>query len=116
MKFTSFLLILAFLFFYIKSNNLRSLDDRINNKRKQSYEACIRLTQKAPHLNLSCENLLYDNIETNEESEKKIKLRGAEIKTLLIDESEIRKVNKIEEIKLRNLIQKLSKNNQNKKD
>ena len=57
-------------------------------ERKESYEACVRIRNKAPNLNLKCEDLL-EGIVSNEENEQ---------------------------IKLRKLIQKLSNGNNLRKD
>ena len=51
-----------------------------------------------------------------EEDEERGENDNSEIKTLFIDENNTRKVNKSEEIKLRNLIQKLSNGNKLRKD
>ena len=105
MKLLIITLTITFLIFGIENNNLLSTKTRLIEEKKESYNACIRLKLKAPNFNLKCENLL-DNIITNKEEIKK-----DEIKTLPINESNTRKVNKKEETKLRNLIQDLSNRN-----
>ena len=99
------------LFFFILGNvELSSSKGIIYNDRRDSYESCIKLRMKAPYFNLKCENLLENDVyeekinEKSENSENKIK-------TLYLGESGARKVNKSQEIKLRNLIQKLSNEN-----
>ena len=57
-----------------------------------------------------------NTINKKEENQRKEKINNTEIKTLIIDESNTRKVNKSEEIKLRNLIKKLSKGINQRKD
>ena len=111
MKLPIILLCIIFLIFGIGSHNLRTTEDLLK-ERKESYDACIRLRNKAPNLDLKCEHLLDDMEEDEERGEND----NSEIKTLFIDENNTRKVNKREEIKLRNLIQKLSNGNKLRKD
>ena len=97
----------------IGSNELSS-NDNLNREQRESYEACIRLKRKAPYFNLKCEHLL-DNIhyiETINRNENKY--NG--VKVLSIYESNTRKVNKSEEMKLRTLIEKISSRNKLSKD
>ena len=105
MKWPFIALPIMFLMFIIGSNELSS-NDREN---KESYEACIRLKKKAPYFNLKCEHLLPLPKGINQSGNKNIK-------TLYINESNIRKVSKIEENKLKKLMQKLSTENKLTKD
>ena len=115
MKVQLIILSIFFLIFGIENNSLSFTTNILNEDKKESYEACIRLRTKAPNLNLKCEHLL-DTINRNEENQKKDEINYAEIKTLIIRESNTRKVNKSEEIKLRDLIKKLSNDNKQRKD
>ena len=105
MKWPFIALPIMFLMFIIGSNELSS-NDREN---KESYEACIRLKKKAPYFNLNCEHLLPLQKSINQSGNKNIK-------TLYINESNIRKVSKIEESKLKKLMKKLSNENKLRKD
>ena len=108
MNFISFLLIIIFLIFGIENNTLLSPKRKnLYEERIESYQDCIKLKIKAPNLNLKCEHLLDDFILRDTKSQKTNK-----IKTLLIDSSNTRKVNKMEEIKLRKLVQVLSNKKQ----
>ena len=82
-----------------------SSTNAVNKNRKESYHSCIRLREKAPYFNLKCE-ILLDDIKDNRE-----KFNGnivTKIKALSLDKSSTRKVDKNQEIKLKNLIRKLS--------
>ena len=116
MKSFAIALSILFIMFVIGSNALSSSSNAILIKeRKESYQACIRLRTKAPNLNLQCENLL-ENIPTDEETEKNNDKNSQGVKFLSNDVSLTRKVNKKEEIKLRNLIKKLSNENRTRRD
>ena len=106
---------MTFLIFGIQNNNLLSINNTINEERKESYEACLKLRSKAPNLNLKCERLI-ENIINNRKTNENDEINNTEIKTLSLDESVTRKVNKSEEKKLRNLIKKLSNENKLRKD
>ena len=71
-------------------------------EQNEAYEACNSLRMKAPYLNLRCEKL----IESSEKNGEIANMKG--IKLLSSNEANTRKVNKSEEIKLRNLIKKLT--------
>ena len=115
MKLPIVIVSIFFLIFGIENYNLAFLNEIVNDNKKESYDACIRLRTKAPNLNLKCEHLL-DTINKKEENQRKEKINNTEIKTLIVDESNTRMVNKSEEIKLRNLINKLTKGNNQRKD
>ena len=111
MKISIIIICIIFLIFGIENNNLSVS----KNNLKESYEACRRLKEKAPLLNLKCEHIL-DNFKANVENDKKHEINNNNIKTIFINKSHIRKVNKNEEKKLRNLIQNLSKGKKLRKD
>ena len=107
MKWLFFALPITLLMFIIGSNELSSND----KEKKESYEACIKLKKKAPYFNLKCEHLLPLPIAINHYN-----AGNKNIKTLYINESNIRKVSKIEENKLKKLMQKLSNEGKLRKD
>ena len=113
MKSFAFALSILFIMFIIGSNALSSSNAILIKERKESYQACIRLRSKAPNLNLQCENLL-DNLPT-EETVKNVESNNPRIKILSDEAAVTRKVNKSQEIKLRNLIKKLT-NEKNLRD
>ncbi len=92
--------------FIIGSNELSSND----KEKMESYEACIKLKRKAPYFNLKCEHLLPMSKSISHYKHAK------NIKTLYINESNVRKVSKNEENKLKKLMQKLSNENKLRKD
>ena len=95
------------------SNALSFTNTKLINDRMESYEACVRLRNKAPSLKLNCENL-KENINSEEVNIEETNHSG--IKLLSSTEAETRKVNKSQEMKLRNLIKKLSHESSLKKD
>ena len=107
MKWLFFALPIILLMLMIGSNELSSND----KEKKESYEACIKLKKKAPYFNLKCEHLLPLPKAINH-----YKSGNKNIKTLYINESNIRKVSKIEENKLKKLMQKLSSEGKLRKD
>ena len=111
----SFAIALPILLFMsiIGSNALPSSNSLLNKERRESYQACIRLRAKAPNFNLKCENLI-ENIHSKEVEMEDANSNG--VKILSTDVARTRKVNKIEEIKLRNLIKKLTNQNKLRKD
>ena len=82
-------------------------NEAVKQQKEESYLACMNLKKKAPFINLNCQKILESlpiiNSALNEEN------KG--IKTLSKSDSETRKVNESEEIKLRNLIRKLYSEN-----
>ena len=99
--------------FIISSNELSS-NSFLNNEQSDSYKACIKLKRKAPYFNLKCEHLL-NNPSTPEKVRKK-ETKNISVKTLTLSELSTRKVNKIEEIKLRKLMLNLSNENKLRED
>ena len=75
------------------------------NQKEQSYKACMDLKRKAPFIKLNCETIL-ESVTTIESDKNE---NG--IKTLSRQDSETRKVNQNQEIKLRHLIRKLYSEN-----
>ena len=114
MKWLFIALPILMLKFFIGSNELSSKNNIIIEKR-ESYDACIRLRNKAPYFNLKCERLL-DKVPIIETVNKKDRNNNNGVITLSTYELNTRKVSKGEENKLRNLIQKLSSKNKLRKD
>ena len=105
MKFIAIALSLIFIISIIGSNAFTSSNFLKLKEQQESYIACKSLKSKAPYLKLNCENLA---------PKKVVKMENAQlsnIKILQNHETETRKVNKSEEIKLRNLIRKLKNQN-----
>ena len=105
MKSIAIALSLIFIISIIGSNAFTSSNFLRLKEQQESYIACKILKSKAPYLKLNCENLA---------PKKVVKMENAQlsnIKILQNHETETRKVNKSEEIKLRNLIRKLKNQN-----
>ena len=92
---------LIFIVFTLGSNALTSSNLSRFKEQQESYLACKSLKSKAPYLKLNCENL------APKLQEKRDNPEYTNIKILPTYETETRKVNKSEEMKLRNLIRKL---------
>ena len=97
---------IIFTVFVIGSNAFTSSNLSNRKSQEESYLACKSLKRKAPNLRLNCENLSLKKFE-----EEEIKNKNNGVKILHTSESDTRKVNKNEELKLRNLIQKLKYQN-----
>ena len=80
--------------------------ETVKQQMQESYTACMDLKRKAPFINLNCQKILesFPMIKSALNEEKGIK-------TLSKSDSETRKVNESEEIKLRNLLRKLYSEN-----
>ena len=105
MKSIAIALSLIFIISIIGSNAFTSSNFLRLKEQQESYIACKSLKSKAPYLKLNCENLA---------PKKVVKMENAQlsnIKILQNHETETRKVNKSEEIKLRNLIRNLKNQN-----
>ena len=105
MKSIAIALSFIFIISIIGSNAFTSSNFLRLKEQQESYIACKSLKSKAPYLKLNCENLA---------PKKVVKMENAQlsnIKILQNHETETRKVNKSEEIKLRNLIRKLKNQN-----
>ena len=116
MKSLAIALSIVYLIFTIGSNELSSSNNIALKEKRESYMACIRLKIKAPNLNLNCENLLENFPFQETENVNDSNLRTPGVKILSTDEAVTRKVNKSEELKLRNLIKKLSSENKLRRD
>ena len=108
MKLLTFALPIIFFMFIIGSNSKPFSNIVLINEKRESYRACLRLKKNAPNLNLKCEKL-KENINLEE-------TQHIHIKFLSPVETETRKVNKEEEIKLRKLIKNLYKGNNLRKN
>ena len=108
MKWLFIALPIVLLIFIIGCNEMSS-NIIISEEIKESFEACMRLKRNAPYFNLNCHRLIekipkpetVDNHEANKKG----------VKTLSTYESNTIKVNKIEEIKLKKFIRRLSNEN-----
>ena len=94
---------IIYIVFMIGSNALTSSNLLKLKEQEESYLACKNLKATVPHLKLNCENLLPKKSETG-------------VKILTNDETKTKKVNKIQEIKLRNLMRKLTYENEMKSE
>ena len=106
--------VIAFVFIFtayiLTSNAMPNFLPNLTKEQTEAYEACNRLKMKAPYLNLKCEKL----IETSEKKGENSNMKG--IKLLSSNDANTRKVDKSEEIKLRNLIKKLTSESNIRKD
>ena len=105
MKSLAIALSIIFIMFIIGSNALTSSNLLKLKEQQESYLACKSLKSRAPYLKLNCENL------APKLSEKCHNPDVSSIKILRTYETETRKVNKSEEMKLRNLMRKLRSEN-----
>ena len=96
---------IIFTVFIIGSNAFTSSNLLNRKSQEESYLACLSLKRKAPNLRLNCENL------SPKKFEEEIENKNIGIKILRTVEADTRKVNKSEELKLRNLIQRLKHQN-----
>ena len=108
MKQLAIALSIVFIIFNLGSNAFTSSNLLKLKEQHESYLACKSLKKKAPYLKLNCEKLVPKNEQSEHVEEKGIKI--------LKNEANIRKVNKIEEIKLKNLIKELTRENERRKD
>ena len=106
---------ILYILFIMVSNALSSSNPILIKERIESYHACIRLRTKAPNLNLKCENII-ENIPGSGKSIKKEGINNSGVKFLSNEVTATRKVNKSQEIKLRNLIKKLTNENKLRQD
>ena len=98
--------------FIIGSNAFTSSNLQRLKEQEESYLACKNLKLKAPNLKLNCEKLAPKKLKETEE----IKNNNNGVKILQTSDTETRKVNKNEEIKLRNLMRTLIYENVIRKD
>lgn len=108
MKWLFIALPIILLIFIIGCNELSS-NIIVNEEIRESFEACMRLNKKAPYFNLNCHHLL-EKISKPETVDKSGDNKTG-VKTLSTYESNTIKVNKIEEIKLKKFILRLSHEN-----
>ena len=107
MKLIAIALSIIFIVLIIGSNAFTSSNLLRLKEQEESYLACKSLKRKAPNLKLNCEKLIPKKVE----EAKEIQNINSEIKILRTSDTGTRKINKIEEIKLRNLIWKLAYEN-----
>ena len=107
MKLIAIALSIIFIVLIIGSNAFTSSNLLSLKEQEESYLACKSLKRKAPNLKLNCEKLIPKKVE----EAKEIQNINSEIKILRTSDTSTRKINKIEEIKLRNLIWKLAYEN-----
>jgi hypothetical protein len=107
MKLIAIALSIIFIVLIIGSNAFTSSNLLSLKEQEESYLACKSLKRKAPNLKLNCEKLIPKKVE----EAKEIQNINSEIKILRTSDTGTRKINKIEEIKLRNLIWKLAYEN-----
>ena len=101
----SFAIALSIIYIFIIGSNAYTSSNLLSLKeQEESYLACKSLKSKAPYLKLNCENLSPRHIEELKTNENGLKI-------LLNTDTGTRKVNKSEEIKLKNLIKKLKNEN-----
>ena len=103
MKSFAIALSIIFVVFIIGSNAFTSSNLLKRKEQEESYLACQNLKLKAPNLKLNCENLAPKRIEKEE-----LQNNNSGIKILQTVDAGTRKVNKSEEMKLRNLINNLT--------
>ena len=103
--------LIIFMSYRITNNAMPNFLNKDIKEKNEAYEACNRLRIKAPYLNLKCEKLI-ETPKNNNKEEKQI----TGIKLLSTKDVIIRKVNKSQEIKLRNLLEKLTSENILRKD
>ena len=111
MKSYAIALSIIFILFIIGSNAFTSSNLLSIKEQQESYLACKSLKSKAPYLKLNCENLSPKNLQKERKETNKVG-----VKILRKIETGTRKVNKSEEVKLRNLINKLTSENVLMKD
>ena len=102
MKSFAIALSIIFAVFIIGSNAFTSSNLLKRKEQEESYLACKNLKMKAPYLKLNCENLAPKKVEEEQQN------NNSGVKILQTVDAGTRKVNKSEEIKLRNLINKLT--------
>ena len=112
MKSFAIALSIIFIVFIIGSNAFTSSNLLRFREQEESYLACKSLKRKAPNLKLNCEILAPKKVQETEDN----KNNNNGVKILQTDETGTRKVNKSEEIKLRNMMKTLIYENIIRKD
>ena len=110
MKSFAIALSVIFMVFIIGSNAFTSSNLLKFKEQEESYLACKSLKRKAPNLKLNCEKLTPKKFEETEE------IQNNNVGFKILSDTETRKVNKSEEIKLRNLMRTLIYENVIRKD
>ena len=110
MKSFAIALSVIFMVFIIGSNAFTSSNLLKLKEQEESYLACKSLKRKAPNLKLNCEKLTQKKFEETEE------IQNNNVGFKILSDTETRKVNKSEEIKLRNLMRTLIYENVIRKD
>ena len=105
MKWLFIALPIILLIFIIGCNEMSS-NIIVTEEIRESYEACMRLKRNAPYFNLNCHRLLEKISKPETADKQEANKKG--VKTLSTYESNTIKVNKIEEIKLKKFIRRIS--------
>ena len=108
MKWLFIALPIILLIFVITCNEISS-NFIVSEEIRESYEACMRLKRNAPYFKLNCYSLIEKISKPETVDKQEINKKG--VKTLSTYESNTIKVNKIEEIKLKKFIHRLSHEN-----
>lgn len=108
------------IFFFVRTNQFSSDSQQDFISLREKYEACIRIRTKSPNFNLKCETLLKSDVqeknnEKTNDTNLDTQIKISEIKSIKIDKNNLKKVNKKEEMKLRAMIDRLMKENNQKK-
>ncbi len=103
------ILLFSFIIFEFANTSLNN----ISKEEEESLNACLQLKIQAPYLNLDCEKIINKN--SNEENQKlfsrnlRKEKTNQNIKTISLEDIKrnTKKINKTDEIKLKDLIRKL---------
>ena len=104
------ILLISFIIFEFANTSLNN----ISKEEEESFNACLQLKIQAPYLNLDCEKIIT-NKNSNEENQKlfygnlRKEKTNQNIKTISLEDIKrnTKKINKTDEIKLKDLIRKL---------
>ncbi len=104
------ILLISFIIFEFANTSLNN----ISKEEEESFNACLQLKIQAPYLNLDCEKIIT-NKNSNEENQKlfygnlRKEKTNQNIKTITLEDIKrsTKKINKTDEMKLKNLIRKL---------
>ena len=104
------ILLFSFIIFEFANTSLNN----ISKEEEESFNACLQLKIQAPYLNLDCEKIIT-NKNSNEENQKlfygnlRKEKTNQNIKTISLEDIKrsTKKINKTDEMKLKNLIRKL---------
>ena len=103
------ILLISFIILVFVNSQLNN----ITKEEEESLNACLQLKIQAPYLNLDCEKIINKN--SNEENQKlfsrnlRKEKTNQNIKTITLEDIKrsTKKINKTDEMKLKNLIRKL---------